>query len=110
MKKVNYLFYRDFFVKNERVKSGILVSKIKHSFLLGPIINEDFDEKSFEKRLLSSCVYSLKQYKKFNRKYAETLIDKYYEILTSNEVLEIKNKDIFIKHKIIQVPGDENEK
>ena len=107
MKKINYIFYKDFITKNKRIEKGILISKIKHSYMLGPIINRYFDECSFIKRLTSSSIYTIKNYKNFNKRYAIKIINKYYAYLDNNEVLEITNKSELIKHKIIKVPGDE---
>ena len=89
MEKINYLFYKDFIIKNKRLEKGILISKIKHSYMIGPIINKNFDERSFIKRLTSSSIYSIKNYKNFNKRMVTKLINKYYDLLGNNEVLEI---------------------
>ena len=44
----NYLFYKDY-LKNRNIDNiEILISKTKNSYLIGPIINNEFDEKSYE--------------------------------------------------------------
>ena len=105
----NHLFYKDY-LKNRNIDNkDILISKTKYSYLIGPIINKEFDEKSFYKRLTSNSIYSPRIYKKMFNKKAKLLIEEYSNKLYSNEVIEVY-KDKTITHKIIKVPGDYDEK
>ncbi len=110
MKESSYLFYSSY-LKNKSLKNkNILVSKINKSYLIGPIINDEFDEKSFYKRVLSNSIFTKNKYKKITRKQAIYLINKYKKYLSSNEVLEVFKNGEFILHKIIYVPEDMYEK
>ena len=103
----NYLFYKDY-LKNRNIDNiEILISKTKNSYLIGPIINNEFDEKSFYKRLTSNSIYTNNIYKKMFNKKARILIEKYGSKLHSNEVIEVYS-DKTIIHNIIRVPGDYN--
>lgn len=110
MQTVNYVFYSDY-LKNRKVpKNSILVSKTKNSVLIGPKIDDKFDEFSFYKRLLSTSIYDINMYKKMLMKNTNKFIKKYYMQLESNEVIEVYKKRKILKHKIISVPGCEYEK
>lgn len=105
-----YLFYNDF-LKNRIIKDKkILISKTFNSILIGPIIDRQFDEESFYKRIISNSIYSTKIYKKINRKKDFDLIIKHEKNLSRNEVIEILKNGTIIKHNIIKVPGGLNEK
>ena len=105
-----YLHYKDY-LKNRNIKDkDILISKTKDSYIIGPLINKEFDEESFYKRIMSNSVFSPKIYKKISRKTCLDLLEKYQNKLKNNEVIEVfKNNEIII-HKIIKVPGDIYEK
>ena len=109
MKESSYLFYSSY-LKNKSLKNkNILVSKINKSYLIGPIINDEFDEKSFYKRIKSNSIYGVNIYKKmFNRKCL-LLINRYANSLKDNQIMEIyKNGDIVL-HSILKVPGENDE-
>lgn len=64
MLKNNYLFYSDYF-KNRIIKNkSILIAKTKTSYIIGPIIDQNFYEVSFYKRVKSNSIYTTKIYKK----------------------------------------------
>ena len=92
------------------LEKEILVSRTKTSYLVGPLINQKFDSNSFYKRLISNSIYSLKIYKKMSCFKCKKLIDMYKGFLSDNEVIEIFKDGSFTKHKIIKLPGDNNEK
>ena len=109
MKKSNWLFYSKYIKKNSTNEKEILVAKTKTSYLIGPIINEEFDNTSFYKRLKSNSIYTLSIYKSFSNKKCKKMIGEYKSMLSNNEIIEVfKNGDI-VKHKIISVPGENNE-
>lgn len=64
MQTVNYVFYSDYLKNRKAPKNSILVSKTKNSVLIGPKIDDKFDEFSFYKRLLSTSIYDINMYKK----------------------------------------------
>lgn len=105
-----YLFYKDYLKKRNVENENVLVSKTKNSYLIGPIIDEKFDEYSFYKRIISNCIYTQKIYKKTNNKKILNLINIYKDKLNDNEVIEIFKNNSFVFHKIIKVPRDNNEK
>lgn len=110
MLKSNYLFYKKY-IKNKCINGAdILISKTNSSYLIGPLINSNFDEYSFYKRLVSNSVYSLKIYKNFSKRKCLNLIYKYKNYLQDNEVIEVFKNGSYIIHKIIKVPGDIYEK
>lgn len=110
MKKNNYLFYSDYF-KNKNIKNkSILIAKTKNSFLIGPIIDYDFNEASFYKRVKSNSIYTTKIYKKMFRKKCDLLINKYKNNLKSNQIIEVDKKGKIILHTILKVPGEDDEK
>lgn len=109
MKKNNYLFYSDYLKGKDIAGKDILVSKTKDSYLMGPLLNKNFDNQSFFKRLVSNSIYSLKIYKKMSYFKCEKMINKYKNVLSDNEVIEIFKNGSTVKHKIIKVPGDNYE-
>lgn len=109
MLKNSYLYYKDYLRNRKIDNQTIFVSKTSNSYLIGPLIDSQFDEKSFYKRIKSNSIYLPKIYKKMFRRRCLFLIDKYKKSLKSNEVLEILKNGPLIVHKIIKVPGDFNE-
>ena len=109
MGKNDYLFYSEYLKDKSIIGKEILVSKTKTSYLIGPLINKNFDNNSFYKRLKSSSIYSLKNYKKMSYLKCKKIINKYKKNLSDNQVLELfKNGSITI-HKIIKLPGENSE-
>lgn len=109
MESMNYIFYKDYLKTKKINEASIFISKTKKSYLIGPKINEKFDEISFYKRLISSSVYTTKIYKNMRSKNAKKIINNYYNKLNNNEVIEIfKDGNINI-HYIIPLPGEEYE-
>lgn len=109
MEKNNYLFYSQYLKGKSLSGKEILISKTKTSYLIGPLLNQNFDSNSFYKRLISNSIYSLKIYKKMFGFRCRKLIDTYKNDLSDNEVIEIFNDGNIIKHKIIKLPGDNND-
>lgn len=109
MKKNNYLFYSEYLNGKSLVGKEMLVAKTKTSYLIGPLLNKNFDSNSFYKRLISNSIYSLKIYKKMSRFKCKKIINKYKDDLSDNEVLEIFKNGSIVKHKIIKVLGEDNE-
>lgn len=63
MSKSRYLFYSDY-LKNRNIENkSILIAKTRKSYLIGPLINSKFDEKSFYKRIKSNSIYTINIYK-----------------------------------------------
>ena len=110
MKKNNWICYPKYIKNNSTFGAEILVAKTKISYLIGPLINERFDNISFYKRLMSNSIYNSNIYKSISNMKCKKIVDEYMSKLSDNEVIEIfKNGDI-IKHKIISLPGEINEK
>lgn len=110
MVKSNYLFYSDY-LKNRDIKNkSIMIAKTKKSYLIGPIIDHNFYEESFYKRIKSNSIYTIKIYKKMFRKKCNLLINTYKNELKSNQIIEIDKKGAIILHSILKVPGEDNEK
>ena len=110
MVKNNYLFYSDY-LKNRDIKNKlIMIAKTKKSYLIGPIIDHDFYDGSFYKRIKSNSIYTTKIYKKMFRKKCNLLVNKYKDELKSNQIIEIDKKGNIILHSILKVPGEDNEK
>lgn len=109
MEKNNYLFYSEYLKGKSFLEKEILVSKTKTSYLIGPLLNKNFDNNSFYKRLTSNSIYSLKIYKKISSFKCKKIINKYMGDLSDNEILEIFKNGSIVKHKIIKVPGENNE-
>lgn len=110
MKKNNYLFYSDFLNDKKIKDETILIAKTKKSYIIGPLINEQFNIESFYKRIISNSIYSPKIYKKMLKRKCIQLIQKYNCMLHDNEVIEVFKNGKIIYHKIITVPGDEIDK
>ena len=106
MKTNNYLFYKDYLKKRNLKDKTILISRTNNSYLIGPLINSNFDEQSFYKRVISNSIYSKKIFHKLSNKKCIELINKYQKLLSNNEVIESFKDEKFIIHKIIKVPGD----
>lgn len=110
MLKNNYLFYSDY-LKDRNIKhKSVMIARTKSSYLVGPIIDSNFYEESFYKRIKSNSIYSSKIYKKMLNRKSNSLINKYKNKLKSNQIIEIyKNGEIILQY-IIKVPGEDNEK
>ena len=110
MSKNSYLFYSDY-LKNRNIKNkSILIAKTKNSYLIGPLINLDFDERSFYKRIKSNSIYTLNIYKKMFKRKCNLLIDKYESNLKNNQIIEIYKNGEIVLHSILKVPGENDEK
>lgn len=110
MKKNNYMFYSDYLKDQIIIDREILIAKTKNSFLIGPLLNDNFLNKSFYKRIKSNSIYSHKIYKKILKHKCYKLIALYKNELQDNEIIEIFKNGNVVKHKIIKVPGEDNEK
>ena len=110
MLKNNYLFYSDYLNKRNIKNKSILIAKTKKSYLIGPLINSSFDEKTFYKRIKSNSIYTFNIYKKMFRKKCNTLIEKYMNDLKNNQVIEIYKNGEITKHAILKVPGENDGK
>lgn len=63
MSKNSYLFYSDY-LKHRSIKNkSIMIARTKNSYLVGPIIDSNFYEESFYRRIKSNSIYSQKLYK-----------------------------------------------
>ena len=109
MKTNSYLLYKEYLKKRDLKNKTILIAKTKNSYLIGPLINIDFNEESFYKRIISNSIYKKNIYKNISSKKCLELITKYQNNLANNEVIEIMKDGSTIIHKIIKVPGDEDE-
>lgn len=106
---MKFIYYSDY-LRNRILKdSQLFISKTSKSYLIGPKITNNFDEKSFYKRLISSSLYVKKMYKKFSNRKALKLSNSYYETLNENEVIEVFKDGSTVSHLIIKVPGVGNE-
>ena len=109
MKTNSYLFYKEYLKTRNLKNKTILMAKTKNSYLIGPLINIDFNEESFYKRMVSNSIYKKNIYKNISSKKCLELLTKYQNNLVSNEVIEIMKDGNTLIHKIIKVPGAENE-
>ncbi len=106
----NYVSIKQYLKKRTLFNAGmIFVTKTKNSYLIGPFVDNKFDELTFYKRITSSTVRGIRDYKNINSKKAMELINMYKETLASNEILEVFYDGHMSKHKIIPLPGDINE-
>ena len=101
----NVTFYKDLLNYGTLNKNSVLIAKYGNSYLVGPLINDNFDKQSFIKRIKSNCIFDYKKYKKIRKSVYSKLIKKYISYLADNEVIEIHG-DKFHKYKILKVPGD----
>lgn len=109
MLKNNYLFYSDYLKKRNIKDKSILIAKTKKSYLIGPIINSEFYEQSFYKRIKSNSIYTARIYKKMFRIKCYLLINKYKNNLKSNQIIEVYKNGEIVLHSILRVPGEINE-
>ncbi len=100
MEKEDYVFYSDYFVNRDIRDKKILVSKYKKAYLIGPLINSNFNENAFYRKVIFNSVCSIKYYKKMANVACLKLINKYIDTLKSNEVLEIQEDGTMKLHKI----------
>ena len=110
MTKTDYLFYSDYLKSRSLKNKTIMIAKTKNSYLIGPLIDFNFFEASFYKRIKSNSIYNTKIYKKIFRRRSDILVKKYKKMLKSNQIIEIYKNGIVLTHTIIKVPGDDNEK
>ena len=87
-----------------------MIAKTKDSYLIGPIINFDFNEQSFYKRIKSNSIYTTKIYKRMLKRKCNILINKYRNDLKSNQIIEVYKKGEIVLHSILKVPGENDEK
>ena len=102
--------YKDYLDNRKLYKdANILIGKTKNSILIGPKINDNFDEEFFYKRIKSNSVFGTNIYKKIREYKYFDMINNYYNELDDNEVIEIIDKK-HIRHNIISIPRGINEK
>lgn len=106
----NYLFYSDYLKHKNLNNKQIMIAKTKKTYLIGPIIDHNFYENSFYRRIKSNSIYSTKIYKKMFKRKCESLIMKYKDEIKSNQVLELDKKGNVVLHSILRVPGEDNDK
>lgn len=84
-------------------KSGIFVGKTKNSILIGPCVSDNFDFDFFYKRIISSCMYSKKMYKKIAEKTAQKYIENYKNDCDNKSscIMEIYNNGEIVKHNLL---------
>lgn len=91
------------------IKTGdILVAETKDSYLIGPIVKNNFCRSCFRKRINSSSFFEVSGYKRFKN---SRLIQKFIKTIAMSkikvgmmEIMKSNNKEIFF-HPIIKVPG-----
>jgi len=110
VRKNDYLFYSDYLKDRNTKNNSIMIARTKNSYLVGPLIDSNFYEQSFYKRIKSNSIYREKIYKKMFWRKSNLLINKYKDKLKSNQIIEIYKSGETILHKIIKVPGECNEK
>ena len=110
MLKNKYLFYSDYLKRGDIKNKTIMIAKTKNSYLIGPIINSNFYEESFYKRINSNSIYSTKIYKKMLKRKCDLLVNKYKVNLNSNQIIEVYKNGEIVLHSILKVPGEANEK
>lgn len=95
------------FLKNPKLKitnnKAVFVGKTKDSVLIGPYVDDNFDYDAFYKRIISSCIYSKRIYRRISKKTAKKFIEVHnltYQNI-KNDVLEIFNNGEIIKHNIL---------
>lgn len=101
---------KDFLTNKLIMNEKLFVGKIKNVYLIGPQINENLDTESFYKRIISSCLFDFKRYKKLPKSKIKEFIDLYSNKLSDNEVLEISKNFTIVRYKIIKIPEAYNEK
>lgn len=95
------------FIKNQDFrlteKIGIFVGRTKESILIGPLVDEDFDFSFFHRRIISSCLYSRKTYKKISLKVAKKYVEgnKLYSEKMKDIIVEIFSNGRIIKHNLL---------
>lgn len=107
---VKLLQIKDYLKNKIILDEEIFVAKVKNAYLIGPKINKEFDLESFYKRIISSSLFELKNYKKLSSSKAQKLITQYIDDLENNEVFEIFKDGKILRHKIIKVPVGYDEK
>ena len=110
MENNNYLFYSDFVREKKINGKKVMISKINHSYLIGPLLNDELDIDSFYRIIVSNVIYDESLYKKINKIKSKRIINKYIGELSNNEVIEVHRGKIINRHKIIKVPGEMYEK
>ena len=110
MSKNSYLFYSDYLKYRSIKNKSIMIARTKNSYLVGPIIDSNFYEESFYRRIKSNSIYSQKLYKKMFKRKSILLINKYQSNLKSNQIIEIYINGEINLHSILKVPGEDNEK
>ena len=107
---MNFILLKDYI--NGRVKitnQELFVGKTKTTYLIGPLINEELDSRSFYKRIISSTICDKKTYKRISKLKVEKIINKYYDMLEDNMMLEVFKDGRIVHHKIIRVMGVSND-
>lgn len=107
---MNYILLRDYINGETKITNQkLFIGKTRRSYLIGPLINEKFDSDSFYKRIISSTICDKKTYRRISKFKIQKLVDKYYDMLSDNEMLEVFKDDKIVHHKIIKVVGVDNE-
>lgn len=107
---MNYILLKDYISGKAKVTNQkLFVGKTRKSYLIGPLINEKFNSDSFYKRIISSTICDKRTYRRILKFKTQKLVDKYYDMLSDNEMLEVFKGDKIVHHKIIKVVGVNNE-
>lgn len=82
---------------------AVFVGKTKDSILIGPYVDNKFNYDEFYKRIVSSCIYSKRIYKRISKKKAKKYIEINNLIYQNNinNVIEIYKSGEVIKHNIL---------
>ncbi len=95
------------FIKEPKLElttnNALFVGKTKDSMLIGPYIDAKFDYDAFYRRIISSCIYSKRTYRRITKKRAEKYIDTHnlmYKNIT-NSVMEIFDTGEIISHNLL---------
>lgn len=96
---------------NNEIKNNILlIGKTKKTIIVGPYIKNEYEYDNLYKRLLSSCVYNKKTFRKVRKKTINKLNNKIDINNLRLKMLELQKDGNIIEHKIFLIPGGVNEK
>lgn len=97
------------FLKNpQNCKGDIFIGKTRESFLLGPIVNDEFSFGSFYKRIKSSMLYNKNRYKDINLKEIEKILEYHLDEIEDNVMMEFFKDGRVTRHILKKIPGTIN--
>lgn len=98
-----FIDYKKYFLlSNKDELYCVLFAKVKGGYIIGPLVDKNFNHCDFLKRLSSSKVHLISEYREVSKRKKNQLYKKYWQCLQPNLILEIRKKEV-IEHFFYEI-------